>query len=88
MEARFNYVKAAPGVFKTMLDQGLYLRECGLEKSLLNLICLRGSQINGCAYCLDMHWKDLRAGERTSSGCIHWMPGANVRFTPIVNAPL
>jgi AhpD family alkylhydroperoxidase len=62
MEARFNYVKAAPGVFKTMLDQGLYLRDCGLEKSLLNLICLRGSQINGCAYCLDMHWKDLRAG--------------------------
>ena len=41
------------------LDQ--YLGSCGLEASLLHLIRLRASQINGCAYCLDMHWKDLRA---------------------------
>jgi AhpD family alkylhydroperoxidase len=61
MEARFNYVKAAPGVFKAMLGLGQYLHECGLEEPLLNLIDLRASQINGCAYCLDMHWKDLRA---------------------------
>jgi AhpD family alkylhydroperoxidase len=38
-----------------------YLHECGLEIGLLHLIKLRASQINGCAYCLDMHWKDLRA---------------------------
>ena len=38
-----------------------YLKECGLKESLLNLVKLRASQINGCAYCLDMHWKDLRA---------------------------
>jgi len=38
-----------------------YLENCGLEESLLHLIRLRASQINGCAYCLDMHWKDLRA---------------------------
>ncbi|HZI57128.1 MAG TPA: carboxymuconolactone decarboxylase family protein [Verrucomicrobiae bacterium] len=61
MEARFNYVKAAPGLFKAMLDLGHYLRESGLEESLLNLVNLRASQTNGCAYCLDMHWKDLRA---------------------------
>ncbi len=61
MEARFNYVKAAPGAFKAMLGLGQYLQECGLEESLLLLIELRSSQINGCAYCLDMHWKDLRA---------------------------
>jgi AhpD family alkylhydroperoxidase len=61
MEARFNYVKAAPGVFKVMLGLGEYLRESGLEESLLLLVDLRASQINGCAYCLDMHWKDLRA---------------------------
>jgi AhpD family alkylhydroperoxidase len=61
MEARFNYVKAAPGVFKAMLGLGQYLHECGLEGSLPNLMDLRASQINGCAYCLDMHWKDLRA---------------------------
>jgi AhpD family alkylhydroperoxidase len=38
-----------------------YLQGCGLEQPLLHLIKLRASQINGCAYCLDMHWKDLRA---------------------------
>lgn len=61
MEARFTYVKAAPGVFKAMLGLGRYLHECGLEQSLLTLVDLRASQINGCAYCIDMHWKDLRA---------------------------
>jgi len=62
MEALFTYVKAAPGVFKAMLGLGRYLHECGLEQSLLTLVDLRASQINGCAYCIDMHWKDLRAG--------------------------
>ena len=41
------------------LDQ--YVQSSGLEKRLLFLVQLRASQINGCAYCLDMHWKDLRA---------------------------
>ena len=61
MKPRLNYSKAAPGVYDAMdaLDQ--YLQACGLEESLLNLVRLRASQINGCAYCLDMHWKDLRA---------------------------
>src|SRR4029077_4554482 len=64
MEARFDYFKSAPGVFKAMLGLGQYLRECGLEESLMTLIDFRASQINGCAYCLDMHSKDLRrAGE-------------------------
>src|SRR3982074_2594857 len=61
MESRFNYVKAAPGAYKAMLGLEQYLHECGLEESLLHLIKLRVSQINGCAFCLDMHWKDLRA---------------------------
>src|SRR6266478_6310563 len=61
MESRFNYVKAAPGAYKAMLGLEQYLHECGLEESLIHLITLRASQINGCAYCLDMHWKDLRA---------------------------
>ncbi len=60
MESRFNYVKAAPGAFKAMLGLGQYLEGCGLEQSLLLLVDLRASQINGCAYCIDMHWKDLR----------------------------
>jgi AhpD family alkylhydroperoxidase len=61
MRARINYAKAAPGVYDAMDSLDRYLQECGLEKSLLLLIQLRASQINGCAYCLDMHWKDLRA---------------------------
>jgi AhpD family alkylhydroperoxidase len=65
MEARFNLMKAAPGAYAAMLGLEQYLRECGLEQPLLHLIKLRASQINGCAYCLDMHWKDLRAsGEK------------------------
>jgi len=65
MKARLNYAKAAAGVYDAMdaLDQ--YLNKCGLDESLLHLVRLRASQINGCAYCLDMHWKDLRAiGEK------------------------
>jgi AhpD family alkylhydroperoxidase len=61
MEARFSFEKAAPGVYKAMLGVEQYLENCGLEESLLHLVRLRASQINGCAYCLDMHWKDLRA---------------------------
>ena len=61
MEARFNYVKAAPGTYGAIEGLERYMHGCGLEVSLLQLIKLRASQINGCAYCLDMHWKDLRA---------------------------
>ena len=61
MESRFNYAKAAPGVYEAMGRPEQYLQTCGLEKSLLFLIQLRASQINGCAYCIDMHSKDLRS---------------------------
>jgi AhpD family alkylhydroperoxidase len=44
-----------------MLGLEEYLHKCGLEEGLIHLIKLRASQVNGCAYCLDMHWKDLRA---------------------------
>jgi AhpD family alkylhydroperoxidase len=61
MKARFSYPKAAPGVYHAMDALGQYLDTCGLEQGLLFLVQLRASQINGCAYCIDMHWKDLRA---------------------------
>jgi AhpD family alkylhydroperoxidase len=65
MEARFNAMKAAPGAYGAMLGLEHYLQECGLEQPLLHLLKLRASQVNGCAYCLDRHWKDLRAiGEK------------------------
>ena len=61
MKPRMEYWKAAPGSYKAMMGLDAYLRESGLEKTLLHLIKLRASQINGCAYCIDMHWKDARA---------------------------
>ncbi|MGA3087460.1 MAG: carboxymuconolactone decarboxylase family protein [Terriglobales bacterium] len=61
METRIAYAKVAPGAYRAMLGLEQYLHGCGLEESLLNLVRLRASQINGCAYCIDMHWKDLRA---------------------------
>ena len=48
-----------------MLGVERYLRSSGLERSLLDLVNLRVSQLNGCAYCIDMHWKDLRAAGET-----------------------
>lgn len=61
MEPRMIFPKVAPEGFAAMLALSNYLHKSGLDESLINLICLRASQINGCAYCLDMHWKDLRA---------------------------
>jgi AhpD family alkylhydroperoxidase len=61
VETRIAYAKVAPGAYRAMLGLEQYLHGCGLEESLLNLVRLRASQINGCAYCIDMHWKDLRA---------------------------
>jgi len=61
MEPRLNYMRVAPDAFRAMRGLEEYLHRCGLEERLLHLIKLRASQINGCAYCLDMHWKDLRA---------------------------
>src|SRR5213078_674083 len=54
--------KIAPGAYQAVGGLETYLHQSGLELSLLLLIKLRASQINGCAYCIDMHWKDLRAG--------------------------
>lgn len=61
MKTRIDTTKIPPGVFKAMFGLGKYVDECGLEPDLLNLIKLRASQLNGCAYCIDMHSKDLRA---------------------------
>jgi AhpD family alkylhydroperoxidase len=58
---RMNYQKAAPGGVKALLNMERYLDTCGLEQGLMDLVKLRASQINGCAYCIDMHSKDLRA---------------------------
>lgn len=61
MQPRIAYMKVAPEAMKAMRGLEAYLAECGLEASLLDLVKTRASQINGCAYCLDMHTKDARA---------------------------
>ncbi len=61
MQPRMEYATVAPGAVKAMHGLERYLRECGLEPSLLELVKVRASQINGCAYCIDMHTKDARA---------------------------
>jgi AhpD family alkylhydroperoxidase len=60
MEARFDYTQAAPGVSHALAEAERYLYTCSVEEPLLNLVRLRASQLNGCAYCIDMYWKDLR----------------------------
>lgn len=64
MEAhgRIDYGKAAPGGTEAMLGLEKYVRNCGLDHQLLELVKVRASQINGCGYCVDMHTKDARAG--------------------------
>ncbi|MHB1274019.1 MAG: carboxymuconolactone decarboxylase family protein [Rhodanobacter sp.] len=65
MNTRIDYRKAAPDAFKAMLDLEAGVRRSGLEHGLLELVKTRASQINGCAYCLDMHSKDARAAGET-----------------------
>jgi AhpD family alkylhydroperoxidase len=60
MSPRFRYKAAAPGVFKAMLDLEAQVEQSGLEPALMELVRLRASQINGCAFCLDMHATNLR----------------------------
>jgi AhpD family alkylhydroperoxidase len=61
MSERIHYTKVSPGTYHAMLGLEKYLHACSIEVPLLHLIKLRASQVNGCAYCIDMHWKDLRA---------------------------
>src|SRR5262249_32854381 len=61
MTSRLHYASAASGVYKAMLHLEEYIQSTSLEHSLILLIQTRASQINGCAFCLDMHTKDARA---------------------------
>ena len=64
METRLNFYKAAPEAMKAMGALEQQIAKSGLEKTLVDLVRLRASQINGCAYCVDLHASDLRkAGE-------------------------
>ena len=65
MEPRLNYPAIAPEPLKLMYAVEKYLGGSGLERKLLELVKIRASQINGCAYCLDMHTQDARAEGET-----------------------
>ena len=65
MKSRLDYRKAAPDAFKAMLDMEMAVHRGSLEKSLIELVKMRASQINRCGYCLDMHSKDARAAGET-----------------------
>src|SRR3954447_12967027 len=66
MEAgRLNAYKAAPGAMRAVQRVEAYIQQCGLEKSPIELVKMRASQINGCAYCLHVHSKDARHGGET-----------------------
>jgi AhpD family alkylhydroperoxidase len=66
MKSRIDLQKADPEALKAVLQVSAYIHNhSGLELSLLNLVFLRASQINGCAWCIDMHTKDARASGET-----------------------
>jgi AhpD family alkylhydroperoxidase len=65
MAARMSYGKAAPGAMRAMNALEAYVEDCGIEPALQDLVKLRASQINGCAYCVDMHSLDARARGET-----------------------
>lgn len=65
MTQRLDYHSKSPDGFKAMLGLQAHVDGCGIEHSLLELVKTRASQINGCAYCLDMHSKDARAAGET-----------------------
>ena len=65
MHQRIDYGKANPQAMAAMRALEGYVRRCGLEHELLELVKTRASQINGCAYCIDMHTKDARAAGET-----------------------
>ena len=59
MSHRIDYAKASPEGYKAFGGVYAYIQKCGLPKELIDLVYLRVSQINGCAYCIDMHSRDL-----------------------------
>ena len=65
MEQRLDYPKLAPEAARAMYGLEGYLARSGLEQPLRELVKIRASQINGCAFCIDMHTKDARAAGET-----------------------
>ena len=69
MKPRLDFTTAAPDAYRAMAALEAYVRGCGPEKPLVELVKMRASQINGCAFCLDMHSRRPARPARPSSGC-------------------
>lgn len=80
MSARIEWPKAAPDAYKAMLGLEQALARSGLETSLLELVRLRASQINGCAYCVNMHANDARKAGETEARLQTLSVWAETRF--------
>ncbi|MCZ2100124.1 MAG: carboxymuconolactone decarboxylase family protein [Chitinophagales bacterium] len=65
MSQRINYSKNHPDAIKGLLEIEQYVHHSGLDTKIFELVKYRASQINGCAYCMDMHTKDARAAGET-----------------------
>jgi AhpD family alkylhydroperoxidase len=65
MRTRIDFTRVSPQSLKPLFALGAQIEASGLEHSLLELVKMRASQINGCAYCIDMHTKDARAAGET-----------------------
>lgn len=65
MEPRLDYTKASPDAYKALAQLEAFVRHSGLDAKLLELVKIRASQLNGCAFCIDMHTKDARAKGET-----------------------
>lgn len=88
-KTRISYAETPAKLYELMLNTEHYLKECGIDHSLLELIKTRASQINKCGYCLDMHHKDaLKAGE--SFDRLYLLPAweESPQFTPEEKAVL
>lgn len=65
MTQRLNYIQQCPELYKKYSEFSLAVKACSIEANTLHLITIRASQLNGCAFCLDMHVKEARIdGER------------------------
>ncbi len=93
METRLNFFQSSPDSMRALMGLEERISRSGLEKPLVELVRLRASQINGCAYCIDLHARDARkAGEseRRLSALITWRdtPNTDVFFSDRERAAL
>ncbi|HKW76529.1 MAG TPA: hypothetical protein VJN64_13455 [Terriglobales bacterium] len=87
MTQRIDYRRVAPAAVQAMTGLQKYVDDCGLEASLLNLVKVRASQINGCAFASICTRWTLAPSEKPSSGCMQSRYRRRRHFSAIVNVP-